>query len=33
MTINRRVFGRLTQEKIDRILTRLKNQAQFTETE
>jgi NADH-quinone oxidoreductase subunit E len=33
MTINRRVFGRLTPEKIDRILTRLKLQAQFTETE
>jgi NADH-quinone oxidoreductase subunit E len=33
MTINRRVFGRLTPEKIDRILTRLKDQAQFTETE
>ncbi len=33
MTINRRVFGRLTPEKIDRILTRLKDQAQFAETE
>ncbi len=33
MTINRRVFGRLTPEKIDRILTRLKDQAQFVETE
>jgi len=33
MTINRRVFGCLTPEKIDRILTRLKDQAQFTETE
>jgi NADH-quinone oxidoreductase subunit E len=33
MTINRRVFGRLTPEKIDRILSRLTEQAQFTETE
>jgi NADH-quinone oxidoreductase subunit E len=33
MTINRRVFGRLTHEKIDRILTRLKDQAQYSETE
>jgi NADH-quinone oxidoreductase subunit E len=33
MTINRRVFGLLTPEKIDRILTRLKEQAQFSETE
>ncbi len=33
MTINRRVFGRLTPEKIDRILTRLKDQARYVETE
>ena len=33
MTINRRVFGRLTPEKIDRVLTRLKEQAQFHEAE
>jgi NADH-quinone oxidoreductase subunit E len=33
MTINRRVFGSLTHEKIDRILTRLKDQAQYSETE
>ena len=33
MTINRRVFGLLTPEKIDRILGRLKEQAQFSETE
>jgi NADH-quinone oxidoreductase subunit E len=33
MTINRRVFGRLTHEKIDRILTRLKDLAQYSETE
>ena len=33
MTINRRVFGRLTPEKIDRILTKLKDQAQISETE
>jgi NADH-quinone oxidoreductase subunit E len=33
MTINRRVFGLLTPEKIDRILNRLKEQAQYTETE
>jgi NADH:ubiquinone oxidoreductase subunit E len=33
MTINRRVFGRLTPEKIDRILERLTDQALFTETE
>jgi NADH-quinone oxidoreductase subunit E len=33
MTINRRVFGRLTHEKIDRILTRLRDQARFVETE
>ena len=33
MTINRRVFGRLTPAKIDRIITRLKDQAQYAETE
>jgi len=33
MTINRRVFGRLTPEKIDRVLERLRDQALFTETE
>jgi len=33
MTINRRVFGRLTHEKIDRILARLKDQGQYSETE
>ncbi len=33
MTINRRVFGRLTPEKIDRILEKLRDQAMFTETE
>ncbi len=33
MTINRRVFGLLTPGKIDRILNRLREQAQYTETE
>lgn len=33
MTINRKVFGRLTPEKIDRILRKLADQAQFSETE
>jgi len=33
MTINRRVFGLLTPEKIDRILARLKEEAEFSETE
>lgn len=33
MTINRRVFGRLTPEKIDRVLTRLKKEARFIEVE
>ena len=33
MTVNRRVFGRLTPEKIDRILTRLKDHAEYPETE
>jgi NADH-quinone oxidoreductase subunit E len=33
MTINRRVFGHLTPEKIDRILSRLKDQAQYAEVE
>ena len=33
MTINRRVFGRLTPEKIDRILEKHRDQALFTETE
>ena len=33
MVINRRVYGRLTPEKIDRILDKLKNEAQFHESE
>jgi len=33
MTINRRGFGRLTPEKIDRILEKLRDQALFIETE
>jgi NADH-quinone oxidoreductase subunit E len=33
MVINKRVYGRLTPEKIDRILDKLANEAQFEESE
>ena len=33
MTINRRVYGQLTPEKIDRILTKLQDEAQFPQPE
>lgn len=33
MMINQRIFGRLTTEKIDRVLQKLRDEATFTETE